>query len=122
METNQILGIARKPRAGAEMEQMNAAGITVELGVEGDMRGILRPNRPNLRQVTLLAVTDWYDACAEVDADLHWTLRRANILTALPLPCTIGTTITVGDAVLEITGQCDPCRRMDRIAQGCARR
>ena len=51
--------------------------------------------------------------------DLHWTQRRANLLVnALPLEQSKGKKIHIGDAILEITGETDPCHRMESLHPG----
>ena len=48
-----------------------------------------------------------------------WTFRRANLLVAgIALPREPGARLRIGDAVLEVTGECDPCQVMDRQRPG----
>ncbi|HEY0635002.1 MAG TPA: MOSC domain-containing protein, partial [Gammaproteobacteria bacterium] len=58
-------------------------------------------------------------ACNELGVELPWHARRANLLVdALPLFDTKGALITLGDAVLEVTGETDPCTRMEAVHRG----
>lgn len=92
--------------------------VTPERGIEGDCRG-----RPGKRQVTVLSLEAWQVACAEVNADLHWTTRRANLLVeGLTFgPESVGKVIHIGELQLLITRETDPCRRMDQAHPGLKR-
>jgi MOSC domain-containing protein YiiM len=55
----------------------------------------------------------------ELDAELPWTTRRANLLVeGIPLAHTEGRRLQIGGLLLEITGECDPCQRMDQAKPG----
>lgn len=109
-----LLGIAIKRRKYAEMELLPQAQLTPEAGIEGDYRG-----KPGKRQVTLLALSDWQRACSELGVELPWHLRRANLLVdELPLYQTTGMLITLGEVLLEVTGETDPCERMEAVHPG----
>lgn len=104
-----LIGIARRPRRFAPMEELETVQVTRQAGIEGDARG-----RSPGRQVTVLALEDWRAACAELAADLPWTLRRANLLLeGVALPRETGARVRVGALELEITGETDPCARME---------
>lgn len=109
-----LLGIAIKPHGETTMRELDAAELSCERGVEGDCRG-----RPGPRQVTLLSLADWQAACSELGIERHWTDRRANLLVdALPLAQTKGQHIHIGSAILQITGETDPCKRMEALHPG----
>lgn len=109
-----VAGIAIRLRSRGPMEEFDAAEITQEQGVLNDSRG-----RPGKRQVTVLAAEDWKTACASLDKELSWTSRRANLLIeGLSLRESTGSIICAGDARLEVTGETDPCSRMDEIEPG----
>jgi MOSC domain-containing protein YiiM len=101
------------------METLDRAEVTVEQGVGGDFRGSLKPGR-NKRQVTVMAAEGWRDALRDLDASVPWELRRANLLVeGLGLEETIGARIVFASGlVLEVTGECDPCSRMEEVAPG----
>ncbi len=113
--TATLIGIARKARSRAPMETLDGVSVSLDLGIDGDYRGRLRK-----RQITVMAEEDWLAACAEIDRkDLPWTTRRANLLVrGVKLPQTPGARIRIGDLVLEITGETDPCSRMEDAAAG----
>ena len=112
--TGTILAIARRNRTRAPMETLERASITVAAGLDGDVRGQLRG-----RQVTVLTREGWDAACTDLGEALPWTTRRANILLeGLALPQEAGGTIRIGDVALRITGETDPCSRMEEQAAG----
>ena len=97
------------------MEELAQGSLTCEAGIEGDARG-----RPGPRQVVVLSAEAWADAMAGLGgAPSPWTFRRANLLVAgIILPRRPGARLRVGDGLLEITGECDPCQVMDRQRPG----
>ncbi|MBI3774511.1 MAG: hypothetical protein HY273_02985 [Gammaproteobacteria bacterium] len=112
--TAKLIGIAIKPKRLQPMQELTSIQLSVELGLAGDRCG-----KPGSRQVTLLSQTAWRAACADLGVDLPWTMRRANLLVDdLPLLQSTGARILIGDAVLEITGETDPCSRMEKAQQG----
>lgn len=109
-----LFGIAIKPQRQQPMYLLPAAELSTTLGIVGDSRGM-----PGPRQVTLLSQTAWRAACHEVQVDLPWTVRRANLLVDdLPLFQSTGSRILIGDTILEITGETDPCSRMEAQQPG----
>ena len=114
-----LLGIARKAFPRAAMELLPAARLSRELGVEGDDRGVWKEGRANKRQVTMFAQEDWQAALAEIGADADWSARRCNLFVeGLALPRDLGAIVRVGAVTLEVTGECDPCKRMEAVAEG----
>ena len=97
------------------MEELAEAAVTPERGVEGDFRG-----RPGRRQLVVLAAEDWADALAELGgAPSPWTVRRANLLVeGLALSRGPAARLRIGEVLVELTGECDPCEVMDRQRPG----
>ena len=91
------------------MEELEATTISVDAGIDGDLRG-----EPGDRQVTILTRESWDAACTELGQRLPWTTRRSNIF----IEGQFGRTIHVGDVELAITGETDPCTRMEEQATG----
>lgn len=118
--TGRLIGIARRAKPRAAMETLERVAISTEAGVDGDCRG-----KPGKRQVTILAIEDFTAAIAEIappPTDAPWTLRRANLLVeGLVLPRVAGARVTIGPVVLEVTGETDPCSRMDAQLPGLTR-
>ena len=92
-----LLGIAIRGKSRAPMELHQRAEITVEAGVVGDFRG-----RPGSRQVTVLAREAWEAAGDQLDQELPWTVRRANLLVeGIDLFETTGRLIKIGQVGRE---------------------
>ncbi|MFO7592461.1 MAG: MOSC domain-containing protein [Pseudomonadota bacterium] len=109
-----LLGIAVKQQRKGAVSLHSEAMITRRSGVVGDWRG-----KPGKRQVTLMSLADWQAACAELGVELPWQTRRANLLVdELPLYQSTGSRILLGEGVLEVTGETDPCERMEQAQPG----
>ena len=114
--SGKLIGIARKAKFRAPMEEVDTVGVSVELGLDGDKRGQLKK-----RQVSILAKEDWEAALAELgpDVDLPWTTRRANLLVeGVDLPQTKGTQLRIGSVLFEVSRETDPCEMMDAAYPG----
>ena len=115
-----LIGIARRSGRRASMEEMASGLISRESGLEGDYRGAKFPRR----QITVLAREDWDAALLDIPdllgaVVLPWTARRANLLVeGVRLPRAKGAVLLVGDVRLEVTGQTNPCRRMEEVRAG----
>ncbi len=112
--TGKLIGIARKGASRAPMEEIESVRITTAAGVEGDHRGGSKE-----RQVTVLSADVWRQVCREMQAELPWTMRRANFLVAgVELPREIGATLAIGGLELEVTEETAPCNRMEEQQPG----
>jgi MOSC domain-containing protein YiiM len=101
------------------METIDHAQVTVAEGVHGDFRGSLKPGR-NKRQVTVMSAESWRDTLHDLGTSVPWEQRRVNLLVeGLTLAESTGARIIFDSGlVLEVTGECDPCTRMEEIAPG----
>ena len=111
-----LLGIAIRRRSRGEMLEISQAMVDKDFGVENDFRG-----SPGKRQVTVLSLEAWKDACAELNDANHllWTARRANLLiSGLNLEDSSGKLLRIGPVELEITGETAPCSRMEEAHEG----
>ena len=110
-----VLGIARRDVKREPMLLLEQVEISKSVGVTGDTRG-----RPGPRQVTVLSASAWLEACAIAATDMPWLARRANLLIdGLDLRDTEGAVLHLGDHIeLLVTGELDPCERMDAAAPG----
>jgi MOSC domain-containing protein YiiM len=109
-----LLGIAVKQQRKGPVTTHDEAQITLHNGVVGDWRG-----KPGNRQITLMSLAGWQAACSELGIELPWQARRANLLVdELPLFHSTGAHISIGDVMLEITGETDPCERMEEVHPG----
>lgn len=114
-----LLGIARHAFSKAPMELVERGEVSAERGIHGDFRGAMR-GKPYKRQVTLIERGDWDDAMALVGHTIAWQERRSNLLVdGMDLPQHAGAVVRIGaDVALEITRECDPCERMEALAEG----
>jgi len=110
-----IKNLSRRLVKKGPMEALQAADFCPKSGLVGDARG-----KPGRRQITILDQAAWDAACRELgQPGLSWLLRRANLLVeGLDLRESTGRRLRIGEAVLEITGETDPCRKIDRPAPG----
>jgi MOSC domain-containing protein YiiM len=93
------------------------AAETAEL-IEG--QGIAgNANQGGRRQVTIIAQEAWNEMMHELDAVLSPSARRANLLVSgIDLEQTRGSTLQIGECLLEIMGETRPCERMDEALPG----
>lgn len=110
-----LVAIAYKTVKRGPMKEVLCANVTQHSGVEKDVFG-----RPGKRQVTVLSLQQWQAACQSINADLVWTIRRANLLVdGLSFsPADVGKQLRIGDLSLEITGETDPCKKMEMAHPG----
>jgi len=115
-----LAGIARHARPKAPMELLDRAEVTIDAGVAGDFRGAVKPGGRGRRQITLMERRDWDAAMADLGRDIPWQERRANLLVdQVDLPQSPGAQLRIGnDVLIRVTGECDPCSRMETIAPG----
>ena len=118
--TGHLIGIARRSARRAPMEELSSGLITLEAGLDGDNRG----SKFMSRQITVLAREDWEAALLDLSdlmgqPDLPWATRRANLyVEGVRLPRAKGGVLQIGPVVLEITGQTNPCHRMEEARSG----
>lgn len=105
-----LLAIAYKTVKRGPMNEVLCANVTQLSGVEKDVFG-----RPGKRQVTVLSKLQWQQACHSIKADLPWTTRRANLLVddLVFSSADVGKHLQIGELRLEITGETDPCKKME---------
>jgi MOSC domain-containing protein YiiM len=109
-----LIGIAIRPPKSRDIRELDMVDMTEAEGIIGDKR-----SRPGKRQVTLMSQAAWNDCCRALGSRLPWTTRRANLLVdELPLEESTGKYILLASAVLEITGETDPCRLMEEAHPG----
>ncbi len=113
-----IQAIAIKNRPGVPMQSIDSAKITVANGILGDFRGAHLS-----RQITILSEVTWNKVCDELDAELPWTTRRANLLVdGIEFSAAfVGKRVHIGDVELVVTEETTPCSNMDAQHQGLTR-
>lgn len=103
-----------RPSARAPVREVAEATAVAGVGLEGDHA------HGGRRQVTLLSVEGWREACEALGgADLSPGARRANLrVEGVDLGASIGRRLRVGPAAVEVTGEAEPCQRMDDVQAG----
>lgn len=110
-----VLGIARRDARRGPMRLLEQATISTAAGIDGDTRG-----KPGQRQVTVVSASAWLEACNVANTDQPWLARRANLLVdGLDLRHCEGALLLLGEDIeLLVTGELEPCERMDEAAPG----
>ncbi len=109
-----LVGIARRDEKRAPMQELQSADVSEASGVAHDSRG-----KPGNRQVTVMSADAWRDVCAELQHEIPWTTRRANLLVeGVDLLQSIGAIIDIGNVRLQVTMEAGPCSRMDEQFEG----
>ncbi|GIU17439.1 MULTISPECIES: MOSC domain-containing protein [unclassified Shewanella] len=110
-----LIGIAFKTEKRGHMHTVEQAQVTRARGVENDIFG-----RPGKRQVTVMSIQQWQIACNGVGKTLPWFTRRANLLIdGLCFSASdVGKQLVIGELLLEITGETDPCKKMEQAYPG----
>src|SRR5258705_9034329 len=111
-----LLGIARAPTLRAPLVELREAEVGGVEGILGDARG-----RKAGRQVTVLFREGWDSACGELGVTLPWVMRRANLLVEGIVPPREGGQLRIGDLVLEVTQETQPCHLMEAAHRGLKR-
>ena len=111
-----LLGIARAPALRAALIELEEAEIGVSDGLRGDARG-----RKSGRQITVLFREGWESACGELGVTLPWVTRRANLLVEGIPPPGEGRQLRIGELVLEVTQETQPCHLMEAAHRGLKR-
>lgn len=114
--SGRLIGIARRAKSRAPMEDVDNGTVTVTAGLAGDCKGAKFPER----QITVLNREDWQAVLAALgNPGLPWTARRANLFVeGVTLPRGPGSQMRIGSVVLDVTGQTSPCEIMERAFPG----
>jgi MOSC domain-containing protein YiiM len=108
-----ISAIYLRPSSRTPVRSVDRARLVPGSGVEGDHAG------GGNRQITLLDLGAWKEACSELRVELDPGARRANVvIDGLDLAHSRGRRLVLGDAVVEIVGETVPCRLMEDTQPG----
>jgi len=110
-----LKAIALKTSSRVAMQSIESAQISINSGIQGDFRGAQKG-----RQITILSELAWHKACSEMDVELPWTTRRANLLVdgvEFDESYT-GRKIRIGEVELVVTRETNPCSLMDSQQPG----
>ena len=113
--TGTVRGIAIKNRPRVKMQSIDSARVSVHSGILGDFRGAQAG-----RQVTLLSEPAWQQVCRELETELPWTVRRANLLIdGVEFDASfVGRKFRIGEVELVVRQETVPCSNMDAQHQG----
>ena len=113
MSTIKAIAIRNRPRIA--MQSIDSAQISVDNGILGDFRG---PQKD--RQITILSESAWQNTCQQLDTELPWTTRRANLLVdGIEFDESwVGRKLRIGTVELVVTRETTPCSMMDAQHQG----
>ncbi len=111
-----LIGIAGRASKSGPMTTFPSSMVTRVAGIEHDSRG-----KPGKRQVTVMSIEQWQAACGDLKGpspSLPWTTRRANLLiSGYEFSARdVGKQIKIGPVILYVTGETDPCHKMN-VAQ-----
>ncbi len=111
MRPGVVRWLALRPARRGDMAVADALRLDPDAGVQGDH---YRSATTRLRQVTLIADTDLeaIGRCVGI-AVTPERLRRNIVVAGINLHALKGWRFRVGTAVLEATGACHPCSRME---------
>ncbi|MDA7980291.1 MAG: MOSC domain-containing protein [Pirellulales bacterium] len=108
-----IEAIAIRTAKEGPMQLIQHATVAVDGGIEGDL-----PTSPR-RGITFISAEQWDETMQELNVDLPWHTRRANILVrGLKLTETFDCTLEIGDVRICVEGETNPCELMDRLQSG----
>lgn len=108
-----VVAIAIRPEKNAPMQELEDVSAQSGAGLAGDV-----PSIPE-RGVTLIAKQQWEQVCSELDADLPWHTRRANILVDTDaLGHLLGKRIRIGSVEVDLKREIKPCGLMDELHSG----
>ena len=103
--------IGVRPARGAAMRSVDAAELVAGRGIAGDRCG----NAGGARQLTLVAAESLAAIASHlgVAAVAPEALRRNLVVRGINLVALKGRRFRVGDAILEASGECHPCSRIE---------
>ena len=110
--SGRVAWIGLRPAPRAAIRVVDWAHLTADAGIEGDHRAARGGGK---RQVTLIQQEHLgaIAALAGLDAVDPARLRRNLVVSGISLPALKDRCFRIGEAVLEGTGECHPCSRME---------
>ncbi|MFK7946959.1 MAG: MOSC domain-containing protein [Saprospiraceae bacterium] len=108
-QTGEVVWIGVRPEKRADMNVVKKVKANFETGLEGD-----RYNKDGKRQVTLIQFEHLLATTAIMKTPVRPEMVRRNIvIKGLNLLALKEQQFKIGSVVLETTGQCHPCSRME---------
>ncbi|MBW0147195.1 MOSC domain-containing protein [Marinobacter sp. CAU 1620] len=104
--------IGIRPARGEAMQALDRVSVTPGKGLEGDR---FKGRETSKRQVTLIQKEHLHAiaSCLQQDAIGPEVFRRNIVISGLNLLALKGKTFRIGSVVLEYTGLCHPCSKME---------
>lgn len=112
--SGKILAIALRSSKRGPMELVDRATASENGGIEPNH------NVQTDRGITFISSEQWSEVQQELNApELPWHTRRANVLVeGLVMRDLLGKTVQIGDVVVDIKQETEPCGLMDKLHQG----
>ena len=111
--TGQVIWIGLRPARRIPLESVTEVMATTEQGLVGDRyKGRNTKRQVTLNQAEHLSVIAAFMGKTDVDPQL---LRRNIVVQGINLLALNSQRVRVGGALLEITGACHPCSRMEEV-------
>lgn len=109
-----VRGIAIRRGQGLPMLLLEQTEIVADRGLMQDARA------SRDRGVTMISARQWDEVASELNTELPWHTRRANLLIDGPnsMAAWAGRIVEIGPVRLLITGETRPCAEMDRQFAG----
>ncbi|MCB9850974.1 MAG: MOSC domain-containing protein [Phycisphaerales bacterium] len=108
-----VQGIAIRQGKNGPMRELHSVRASAGGGLDGDN------DATRARAITFISSRQWAQVQRELDAEIPWHTRRANILidaeTLAPL---MGKTVQVGGVRVKINAETRPCELMDQLHPG----
>lgn len=111
-QTGRVEWIGIRPARGETMETLDRVAVTPGKGLEGDR---FKGRETSKRQVTLIQKEHLHAiaSCLHQEAIAPEVFRRNIVVSGLNLLALKGKRFRIGNVVLEYTGQCHPCSKME---------
>ena len=112
MRPGELMWIGVRPVRKAALISSTSAELIAERGIQGDH---YETRQNGARQVTLIASEDIAAIASFIGQETvaPELLRRNFVTRGINLAALKGRSLRIGDAVLEVSGDCAPCSRME---------
>ncbi len=113
-QVGELKWIGIRPGRGEAMEPLTRVGVYQGSGLEGDR---YKGRSTSRRQVTLIQAEHLpvIASCSGHDSVAPEALRRNLVVSGINLLALKGKWFRVGEVLLEYTGPCDPCSKMESL-------
>ncbi len=111
-QTGRVEWIGIRPARGEAMEALDSVAVTPGKGLEGDR---FKGRETSKRQVTLIQKEHLHAiaSCLQRDAIAPDVFRRNIVISGLNLLALKSKRFRIGNVILEYTGLCHPCSKME---------